>query len=94
MRELKAQGKSSDEEAQLLSAEFRVQYPDWDNPIGSQILSADFTQNSADCLREGLCYATIPCEYRSRKPQRLQRISKSVRAELSHSSGKAGPLSL
>jgi hypothetical protein len=32
MRELRAQGKASDEEAQLLSAEFRVQYPDWDNP--------------------------------------------------------------
>ena len=30
--ELKAQGKSSDEEARLLSAEFRGQYPDWDNP--------------------------------------------------------------
>ena len=53
-------------------------------PIGSQILSVDFTQNSADCLREDLCYATIPCEYRSRKRQRLQRINKSVRAELSH----------
>jgi glyoxylase-like metal-dependent hydrolase (beta-lactamase superfamily II) len=30
--ELKAQGKSSDEAAQLLSAEFRAKYPDWDNP--------------------------------------------------------------
>jgi len=30
--ELKAQGKSSDETAQLLSAEFRAKYSDWDNP--------------------------------------------------------------
>jgi glyoxylase-like metal-dependent hydrolase (beta-lactamase superfamily II) len=30
--ELKAQGKSADESAKLLSAEFRAKYPDWDNP--------------------------------------------------------------
>jgi glyoxylase-like metal-dependent hydrolase (beta-lactamase superfamily II) len=30
--ELKAQGKSSEEAAQLLSGEFRLKYPDWDNP--------------------------------------------------------------
>ncbi|HEV2521195.1 MAG TPA: MBL fold metallo-hydrolase [Candidatus Acidoferrales bacterium] len=30
--ELKAQGKSADESAQILSAEFRKKYPDWDNP--------------------------------------------------------------
>jgi glyoxylase-like metal-dependent hydrolase (beta-lactamase superfamily II) len=30
--ELKAQGKSADEAAKLLSAEFRAKYPDWDNP--------------------------------------------------------------
>ena len=30
--ELKAQGKSADESAKLLSAEFRTKYPDWDNP--------------------------------------------------------------
>jgi glyoxylase-like metal-dependent hydrolase (beta-lactamase superfamily II) len=30
--ELKAQGKSADESAQLLSVEFRKKYPDWDNP--------------------------------------------------------------
>jgi len=30
--ELKAQGKSSDETAQLLSTEFRAKYPDWENP--------------------------------------------------------------
>jgi glyoxylase-like metal-dependent hydrolase (beta-lactamase superfamily II) len=30
--ELKAQGKSSDETAQLLSVEFRAKYPDWENP--------------------------------------------------------------
>ena len=30
--ELKAQGKSSEESAKLLSAEFRAKYPDWDNP--------------------------------------------------------------
>ncbi len=30
--ELKAQGKSSEETAQLLSAEFRAKYPDWENP--------------------------------------------------------------
>jgi len=29
--ELKAQGKSSEETAQLLSAEFRAKYPDWEN---------------------------------------------------------------
>jgi glyoxylase-like metal-dependent hydrolase (beta-lactamase superfamily II) len=29
---LKAQGKSSKEAADLLSAEFRMKYPDWDNP--------------------------------------------------------------
>jgi len=30
--ELKAQGKSSEEAAQLLSVEFRAKYSDWDNP--------------------------------------------------------------
>jgi glyoxylase-like metal-dependent hydrolase (beta-lactamase superfamily II) len=30
--ELKAQGKSADESAKLLTAEFRARYPDWDNP--------------------------------------------------------------
>ena len=30
--ELKAQGKSADESAKLLSTEFRTKYPDWDNP--------------------------------------------------------------
>ena len=30
--ELKAQGKSADESAKLLSAEFRAKYPDWENP--------------------------------------------------------------
>ena len=30
--ELKAQGKSADESAKLLSVEFRAKYPDWDNP--------------------------------------------------------------
>ena len=30
--ELKAQGKSADESAKLLSAEFRTKYPDWENP--------------------------------------------------------------
>ncbi|HSZ21030.1 MAG TPA: MBL fold metallo-hydrolase [Candidatus Acidoferrum sp.] len=30
--ELKAQGKSSEETAQTLSAEFRAKYPDWENP--------------------------------------------------------------
>ena len=30
--ELKAQGKSADETAKVLSAEFRAKYPDWDNP--------------------------------------------------------------
>jgi glyoxylase-like metal-dependent hydrolase (beta-lactamase superfamily II) len=30
--ELKAQGKSSEESAQLVSAELRAKYPDWDNP--------------------------------------------------------------
>ena len=30
--ELKAQGKSADESAKLLSAEFRAKYPDWNNP--------------------------------------------------------------
>lgn len=30
--ELKAQGKSPDETVQVLSAEFRKKYPDWDNP--------------------------------------------------------------
>jgi glyoxylase-like metal-dependent hydrolase (beta-lactamase superfamily II) len=30
--ELKAQGKSADESAKLLSAEFRAKYPTWDNP--------------------------------------------------------------
>jgi uncharacterized protein YoaH (UPF0181 family) len=30
--ELKAQGKSSEEATQLLSAEFRAKYPDRDNP--------------------------------------------------------------
>jgi glyoxylase-like metal-dependent hydrolase (beta-lactamase superfamily II) len=30
--ELKAQGKSADETAKLLSAEFQMKYPDWDNP--------------------------------------------------------------
>lgn len=30
--ELKAQGKSADESAMLLSAEFRAKYPNWDNP--------------------------------------------------------------
>jgi glyoxylase-like metal-dependent hydrolase (beta-lactamase superfamily II) len=30
--ELKAQGKPSEEAAQLLSVEFRAKYPDWDNP--------------------------------------------------------------
>lgn len=30
--ELKAQGKSADETAQVLSVEFRKKYPDWDNP--------------------------------------------------------------
>jgi glyoxylase-like metal-dependent hydrolase (beta-lactamase superfamily II) len=30
--ELKAQGKSSKEAAQLLSAEFQMKYPDWQNP--------------------------------------------------------------
>jgi len=30
--ELKAQGKSADESAKLLSMEFRAKYPDWDNP--------------------------------------------------------------
>jgi len=30
--ELKAQGKSAKETAQVLSAEFRKKYPDWDNP--------------------------------------------------------------
>ena len=30
--ELKAQGKSADESAKLLSVEFRAKYPDWENP--------------------------------------------------------------
>jgi glyoxylase-like metal-dependent hydrolase (beta-lactamase superfamily II) len=30
--ELKAQGKSSKEAAQLLTSEFKMKYPDWDNP--------------------------------------------------------------
>ena len=30
--ELKAQGKSADETAKMLSAEFRAKYPDWENP--------------------------------------------------------------
>jgi glyoxylase-like metal-dependent hydrolase (beta-lactamase superfamily II) len=30
--ELKAQGKSSEESARLLSAEFQMKYPDWENP--------------------------------------------------------------
>jgi len=30
--ELKAQGKSADESAKLLSAEFHAKYPDWNNP--------------------------------------------------------------
>jgi glyoxylase-like metal-dependent hydrolase (beta-lactamase superfamily II) len=30
--ELKAQGKSSEETVQILSAEFRAKYPDWENP--------------------------------------------------------------
>ena len=30
--ELKGQGKSADETAKLLSAEFRAKYPDWENP--------------------------------------------------------------
>jgi glyoxylase-like metal-dependent hydrolase (beta-lactamase superfamily II) len=30
--ELKAQGKSADEAAKLLSVEFRAKYPDWENP--------------------------------------------------------------
>jgi glyoxylase-like metal-dependent hydrolase (beta-lactamase superfamily II) len=30
--ELKAQGKSAEESAKLLSTEFRAKYPDWDNP--------------------------------------------------------------
>jgi glyoxylase-like metal-dependent hydrolase (beta-lactamase superfamily II) len=30
--ELKAQGKTADESAKLLSAEFRAKYPDWENP--------------------------------------------------------------
>lgn len=30
--ELKAQGKSADETAKILSAEFRAKYPDWENP--------------------------------------------------------------
>jgi glyoxylase-like metal-dependent hydrolase (beta-lactamase superfamily II) len=30
--ELKAQGKSAEESAKLLSAEFRAKYPDWENP--------------------------------------------------------------
>jgi glyoxylase-like metal-dependent hydrolase (beta-lactamase superfamily II) len=30
--ELKGQGKSADETARLLSAEFRAKYPDWENP--------------------------------------------------------------
>ena len=30
--ELKAQGKSSEETAQLLLVEFRAKYPDWENP--------------------------------------------------------------
>jgi glyoxylase-like metal-dependent hydrolase (beta-lactamase superfamily II) len=30
--ELKAQGKSSEETVQVLSAEFRAKYPDWENP--------------------------------------------------------------
>jgi glyoxylase-like metal-dependent hydrolase (beta-lactamase superfamily II) len=30
--ELKAQGKSPQDAAQLLTAEFRMKYPNWDNP--------------------------------------------------------------
>jgi len=30
--QLKAQGKSAEEAAKILSAEFRAQYPDWENP--------------------------------------------------------------